>query len=43
MEFNKAVVLLKEYYYEKNGKDNTIYFLKYILKELENADQDDKD
>lgn len=37
MEFETAIKLLREFYYEKNGKDETIKFLKYITKELSNA------
>lgn len=36
MSFELAVQLLREFYYEKNGKETTIEFLKFILKELEN-------
>lgn len=28
--------MLKEFYYEKNGLDDTIDFLKFMLNELEN-------
>jgi hypothetical protein len=33
-----ASTLLREFYYEKNGKEQTIEFLKYITKELEEAE-----
>lgn len=35
MSFELAIQLLREFYYEKNGKEATIEFLKFILKELE--------
>jgi len=35
MSFELAIQLLREFYYEKNGRTLTIEFLKYILKELE--------
>lgn len=38
MNFKLAVKLLKEFDYEKNGKNETIEFLKYMLKELLNND-----
>jgi len=34
MELNKAAELLREFYYEKNGKEATIEFLEFIIKEL---------
>ena len=37
MEFEQAIKLLREYYYEKNGKEETIEFLRFIIKELENG------
>lgn len=37
MAFEDAIILLREFYYEKNGKEETIEFLKYIIKELENG------
>lgn len=39
MKFELAVQLLKEFYYEKNGKEATIEFLKYIISELEKGDE----
>jgi len=36
MKFEKAIQLLREFDYEKNGLDDTIAFLKIILSELEN-------
>lgn len=35
MSFKKAIELLREFYYEKNGKEETIKFLKFIIKKLE--------
>lgn len=35
MEWDLAIQLLKEFNYEKNGKELTIMFLKMILEELE--------
>lgn len=35
MSFELAVQLLREFYYEKNGKKSTIEFLKEIINELE--------
>lgn len=37
MSFERAVQLLKEFYYEKNGKQATIEFLTWILNELVNG------
>ena len=37
MKFEEAIELLREFYYEKNGKEANIDFLKYIIKELENG------
>lgn len=34
MSFERAIELLKEYDYEKNGKELTIQFLIYIIYEL---------
>lgn len=34
MTFEKAIELLHEFYYEKNGKAATIYFLEYIIAAL---------
>lgn len=31
MTLEKAAQLLREFYYEKNGKETTIEFLEYIL------------
>lgn len=38
MSFELAVKLLREFYYEKNGKEATIEFLKTIVKELEKGE-----
>lgn len=35
MSFEKAIEYLREFYYEKNGKEDTIEFLKFIIKKLE--------
>lgn len=35
MTFEMVVTLLREFYYEKNGKESTIEFLKEMVKELE--------
>lgn len=35
MSFEKAIQLLQEFDYKKNGKEDTIMFLKIILNELE--------
>lgn len=40
MKFDKAVELLREFYYEKNGKEKTIEFLTWILNELVNGDDE---
>ena len=34
-DFELAIKLLREFYYEKNGKEETISFLKEVLKILE--------
>lgn len=34
MKYNKIVELLKEYDYDKNSKENTLYFLIYMAKEI---------
>lgn len=34
MNFERAIELLKEFDYEKNGKDLTVQFLIFILNEL---------
>lgn len=39
MELKQAAELLKEFYYEKNGKQATIEFLIWILNELVNGDE----
>lgn len=38
MTFEKAIQLLREFYYEKNGKESTIEFLKFIIRKLEESD-----
>lgn len=38
MKFYRAVELLKEFDYEKNGKQVTLEFLIWILNELVNGD-----
>ena len=40
MDFEKAVELLTEFNYGKNGKEATISFLIYILNELVNNMED---
>ncbi len=42
MKFETAVELLKEFYYEKNGKQRTINFLIWILNELVNGEDKDE-
>ena len=39
MSFEKTIQLLKEFYYEKNGKESTIEFLKFIVQKLEKNDE----
>lgn len=39
MKFEKAVELLREFYYEKNGKESTIEFLEFIVKKLKESDE----
>lgn len=39
MTFEKAIQLLREFYYEKNGKESTIEFLKIIVQELEKSNE----
>lgn len=34
MKFEKAIQLLHEFDYEKNGVDDTIFFLQIIINEL---------
>ena len=41
MSFEKAVELLQEFNYERNGKITTIKFLTYILNELINGGKDE--
>lgn len=41
MSFEKAVELLKEFYYEKNGKESTIAFLEFILEKLKESDKNE--
>ena len=38
MKLEKAAELLREFYYEKNGKQATIEFLVWILNELLNGE-----
>lgn len=35
MEFDILVEMLRTFYYEKNGLEDTIDFLKYIVSEME--------
>lgn len=39
MSFERAIILLKEFYYERNGKEATIDFLKFIVKKLEESSE----
>ena len=39
MTFEQAIQLLREFYYEKNGKESTIEFLQLIIEELKKGDQ----
>lgn len=39
MDFKLAVKLLTEFDYEKNGKENTISFLAYMLNTLINNEE----
>ena len=34
MKFETAIQMLREFYYEKNGKEETIEFLEFILRKL---------
>ena len=38
MKFETAIQLLRGFYYEKNGKEATIEFLKIIIEELERGE-----
>ena len=42
MDFEQAVMLLKEFDYERNGKDATVGFLIYILNQLYNVENEDE-
>ena len=42
MDFEKAVELLQEFDYEKNGKEMIIDFLRYVAKELEDYGENKK-
>ena len=42
MKFETAIELLREFYYEKNGKQTTIEFLKYIIRMLEENDETER-
>ena len=37
MRLERAANLLREFYYEKNGKESTIEFLVWVLNELLNG------
>jgi hypothetical protein len=39
MKFETAIQLLREFYYEKNGKEDTIEFLEFILRKLKESDE----
>lgn len=39
MKFETAIQLLREFYYEKNGLNDTIEFLEFILKKLKESDE----
>lgn len=41
MSFERAIELLREFYYEKNGKEETIKFLEFILKNLKGSDKNE--
>lgn len=41
MKLERAAELLREFYYEKNGKESTIEFLIFILNELVNGGNDE--
>jgi hypothetical protein len=41
MQLKRAANLLREFYYEKNGKEETIEFLIFILNELVNGKESD--
>ena len=34
-KINNLICMLRDFYYEKNGKKETIEFLKYMIKEFE--------
>ncbi len=39
MKFETAIQLLREFHYEKNGKEDTIEFLEFILRKLKESDE----
>lgn len=43
MKFNEVVRLLKEFDYERNGRDITIMFLSQMIEELQKSDEMTKD
>ncbi len=40
MAFERAIELLREFHYEKNGEEATISFLIFILNELVNGEEE---
>ena len=41
MKFETAIQLLKEFHYEKNGKEDTIEFLEFILRKLKEENKNE--
>ena len=41
-KYEKAVELLREFYYEKNGKECTIEFLEFIVRKLKEGEDNEK-
>ncbi len=39
MKFETAIQLLREFHYEKNGLNDTIEFLEFILRKLKESDE----
>lgn len=41
MKFETAIQMLREFYYEKNGKEDTIEFLEFILRKLKEENKNE--
>ena len=41
MKFETAIQLLREFFYEKNGKEDTIEFLEFILRKLKEENKNE--